>query len=67
MSKKSNKHNQGLVPVNIHVRADLYKKVLVKKIRDKVTVRQVADGLFDGWVKGVFKLEEEKKKVGSEG
>lgn len=46
--------------VNFHLDAALVSKLKVRAIRDKVSMRAVVEALVEGYVKGEFKLEEEK-------
>ncbi len=63
--KKSAKdRNQGLKMMNFHVPPALYQKFKVKVVRDRATIRAVAEAMLTAYVEGEFDVEE--KNAGSE-
>lgn len=53
--------NRGLMMMNFQVPPALYRQFRVKTIRERVTVRAVAEAFLIAYVKGDFQLVEEKK------
>jgi len=65
--KKAEGRNQGLKMMNFHVPPELYRRLKLRVLRERVTVRAVANAFLTAYVKGEFVLEEEKADVKKEG
>lgn len=65
MTKKKEKkdRNQGLKMMNFHVSPELYRRFKLRTIRERVTVRAVANAFLTAYVKGEFELEEKRADV----
>jgi hypothetical protein len=53
--------------MNFHVPPELYRRLKLRVLRERVTVRAVANAFLTAYVKGEFVLEEEKADVKKEG
>ena len=65
--KKAEGRNQGLKMMNFHVPPELYRRFKLRVLRERVTVRAVANAFLTAYVKGEFVLEEEKEPGSQKG
>jgi hypothetical protein len=55
--------NEGLKMMNFHVPPELYRRFKLRVLRERVTVRAVANAFLTAYVKGEFELEEKRIDV----
>jgi len=58
--KRLEGRNQGLKMMNFHVPPELYRRFKLRVLRERVTVRAVANAFLTAYVKGEFELEEKR-------
>jgi hypothetical protein len=57
---RSKNTKRGLTTVCVMIPSELWKRLKLKSIRDRLTVRAVAGALFLAYVEGEFEYEEKK-------
>lgn len=57
---KPKKRNAGLTTICVMIPYDLWKRLKLKAVRDRLSIRTVAGALFLAYVEGEFEYEEKK-------
>lgn len=60
MIKRSSKKEKGLITVCFKLPSELWKRLKIRTIRDRISIRAVAAALVTAYIEGEFEYEKEK-------